>query len=103
MILWLIIIIICIFIGFYFFKNRESFVIGNTNPDKNKNIIDISDTNILLKNYSSHFNFDELIEDVVRDNTYYNSLMFKNIDTDQLNNYISDMNLENKKLNEIKK
>lgn len=101
MILWLIIIIICIFIGFYFFKNRESFVIGNTNPDKNKNMIDISDTNILLKNYSSNFNFDELIEDVVRDNTYYNSLMFKNIDTDQLNNYISDMNLENKKLNEI--
>lgn len=102
MILWLIILIISIsLVLFFFIKKRETFVITNTNPDNNNKIIDVSNSVSLLQNYSLKFNFEELIGNIVRDNTYYNSLMFQNIDMTQLDKYINDMNIENKKLNDI--
>ncbi len=96
MIIWLIILCIILFVLYFLYKkttHRENLVIDNTNPNNNQVNIELEDTNKLIDLYKSYFNFDSLINDVVKDNTYYNTIMFKNndIDFNKLNTIFNDM------------
>ncbi len=93
----IILIILCIIIIFFIIKKfiyKESFVIDSTNPNNNLVNVKLLDSESLVNNYNSYFDFDGLIGNVVKDNTYYNTLMYKNsnIDFNKLNDYFNDKN-----------
>jgi hypothetical protein len=103
MIIWLILCIILFVVVLLFYKSKyyfESFVIDETNPTNKTSNVSLDDSNRLIELYKSYFNYDELMGDVVKDNTYYNTLMFKSNDIDfkNLTTVFNNMNNANNNL-----